>query len=84
MKKMIASLLVVMTFPRLGEAGVDAIPWQVITRSDVVAAGRLTVPIEQIREAARAPRESKFGSEKWWVPLAHWWNELSTMNLDRL
>lgn len=45
------------------------------------------LPRYKIGDLIRAYRPPYFrciGREKWWVPLYHWWNEFSTLNLDRL
>jgi hypothetical protein len=45
------------------------------------------LPRYKIGDLIRAYRPPYFrciGREKWWVPLFHWWNEISTLNLDRI
>ncbi len=45
------------------------------------------LPRYKIGDLIRAYRPPYFrciGREKWWVPLYHFWNEFSTLNLDRL
>jgi len=45
------------------------------------------LPRYRIGDLIRAYRPPYFrciGREKWWVPLYHFWNEFSTLNLDRL
>jgi hypothetical protein len=45
------------------------------------------LPRYKICDLIRAYRPPYFrciGREKWWVPLYHFWNEFSTLNLDRL
>jgi hypothetical protein len=46
-----------------------------------------TLPRYKIGDLIRAYKPPYFrciGREKWWVPLYHTWNELVTMNLDRI
>jgi hypothetical protein len=45
------------------------------------------LPRYKIGDLIRAYKPPYFrciGREKWWVPLYHFWNEISTLNLDRL